>query len=290
MQDYSRTSYILWGMLALGVGFGVVGLGFESTQKIFAYTPPTSSSGSPLLSSSPSSLSPLSSDVQEKEHAQKVLRETLKSSYLLASAHAYNQENQKEENEGVKEIIDESIEKKEENACPEGTGTDSLDYTTTELTENMGNYIPSTLIEIQKILPTKEGRVICLDKNAAIYLKKMLDDARILGGHDIVVTSGFRDYETQQILYNNSQKKHGDSNYLHVAKPGHSEHQLGLAVDLAGASMNYDSASSLFGETPEGMWLQENAHLYGFNMSYPKGAEEETGIIYEPWHWRFIGM
>ena len=74
-----------------------------------------------------------------------------------------------------------------------------------------------------------------------------------------------------------------------VAKPGYSEHQLGTTVDLSGSSINFASASINFDNTPEDLWLRENAHLYGFIMSFPYGKDETTGYKYEPWHYRYVG-
>lgn len=67
------------------------------------------------------------------------------------------------------------------------------------------------------------------------------------------------------------------------ARPGHSEHHTGLAIDL-------NSLKTAFGETPEGKWLAEHCAEYGFILRYPKDSEEITGYIYEPWHIRYVGV
>ncbi len=69
------------------------------------------------------------------------------------------------------------------------------------------------------------------------------------------------------------------------AKPGHSEHQLGLAVDVS----NNGRLEESFGNTEVGMFINDNAHNYGFIISYPKGKTDLTGYIYEPWHLRYVG-
>ncbi|MEK7105779.1 MAG: M15 family metallopeptidase, partial [Patescibacteria group bacterium] len=75
-----------------------------------------------------------------------------------------------------------------------------------------------------------------------------------------------------------------------IAKPGHSEHQLGIAVDFTSPSIGNVSATGKFGDTLESKWLEENASKYGFILSYPKGKEEITGYLYEPWHYRYVGI
>ena len=67
------------------------------------------------------------------------------------------------------------------------------------------------------------------------------------------------------------------------ALPGHSEHQTGLAFDIG-------SVERSFVDTSEAKWIEENAHLYGFIVRYPKGKSDITGYIYEPWHVRYLGI
>jgi D-alanyl-D-alanine carboxypeptidase len=74
-----------------------------------------------------------------------------------------------------------------------------------------------------------------------------------------------------------------------VADPCHSEHQLGVAVDVA-AARDPTNLEQSFGDTPEGRWLAANAPAYGFVISYPKGKEAVTGYVYEPWHVRYVGL
>jgi len=70
-----------------------------------------------------------------------------------------------------------------------------------------------------------------------------------------------------------------------VARPGQSEHQSGLGVDMHNAA----AANQNFGETPDGIWLAENAHHFGFILRYPADKTDITGIKYEPWHFRYVG-
>ena len=103
-------------------------------------------------------------------------------------------------------------------------------------------------------------------------------------GLNIYVVSGFRSYNTQNTLYNNYVSRDGrDAADTYSARPGHSEHQSGLAADI---NMVDDS----FEYTAEGKWLNDNAYKYGFILRYPKGKTSETGYIFESWHYRYVGV
>ena len=103
-------------------------------------------------------------------------------------------------------------------------------------------------------------------------------------GFSLYDSSDFRSYETQQAIYNRYVAKDGKANAdRYSARPGYSEHQTGLAIDLNGVS---DS----FGETKEGKWVAEHCHEFGFILRYPQGKEAETGYMYEPWHIRYVGL
>ena len=108
-------------------------------------------------------------------------------------------------------------------------------------------------------------------------------------GLDFVLVSDFRTYQYQEQLYNNYVARDGqEAADQYSARPGHSEHQTGLAVDVGST----DSASNLtveFGDTPEYEWMKDVAHENGFIVRYPEGKEHITGYQYEPWHLRYIG-
>ena len=97
------------------------------------------------------------------------------------------------------------------------------------------------------------------------------------------IESGFRSYEQQLNLYNTYVGREGkDAADRYSARPGHSEHQSGLAFDLNSFDDNFD-------KTPEGQWLAAHAWEYGFTLRYPKDKEDITGFMYEPWHVRYVG-
>lgn len=100
--------------------------------------------------------------------------------------------------------------------------------------------------------------------------------------------SGYRSYIYQENLYLSDLYNYGQE-YVdkYTAKPGHSEHQTGLAFDVGGESKCW--ADACFDDTEEAKWLAENAHRFGFILRYPKGKEDITGYGYESWHFRYVG-
>ncbi len=119
---------------------------------------------------------------------------------------------------------------------------------------------------------------------ARAALNKMFADAKAEKNLDMWVCSGFRSYTVQKNLYNSYVSRDGVKNAdRYSARPGYSEHQTGLAFDI-----NY--ADSRFTGTAQAVWLAKNAHKYGFILRYPEGKESVTGYMYEPWHYRYIGV
>lgn len=106
-------------------------------------------------------------------------------------------------------------------------------------------------------------------------------------GLEIIAVSAFRSYRYQKDLYEYYVREKGlEYADKASARPGHSEHQTGLTVDVMGENGDYN----LFEETKEFKWLKDNAHHYGFILRYPKGKEHITGFKYEPWHYRYVGI
>jgi len=127
-----------------------------------------------------------------------------------------------------------------------------------------------------------------LRKSAAVALEKLFEAAGN-AGHRIYGVSGYRSYATQKSIFERNAAEKGEEVANRTsARPGQSEHQTGLAMDISSAAANYRLLSS-FGTTPEGIWVRENAHRFGFIIRYPKGKEEITGYSYEPWHLRYVG-
>jgi D-alanyl-D-alanine carboxypeptidase len=126
-------------------------------------------------------------------------------------------------------------------------------------------------------------------EEAAEHFHKLVEDAA-LEGYELVMTTAYRSYDFQEILWNNYVANEGEEAAARFsARPGQSEHQSGLAADVSSPSVNYALTES-FESCEEGKWLAENAHRFGFIIRFPKGKESVTGYIYEPWHIRYVGI
>ncbi len=138
------------------------------------------------------------------------------------------------------------------------------------------------------------------DVRAAGKIEAMLNDAAA-AGHPMYLVSTYRTIEYQKGLYNRKVNEYLNSGYTQaaaeeeaakwVAIPGTSEHNLGLVADIVSSTW-YNENSDLtqeFENTAHFTWLYENCADYGFILRYPKGKESITGIVYEPWHYRYVG-
>lgn len=125
-------------------------------------------------------------------------------------------------------------------------------------------------------------------KEAAAALEKLFAAAQ-KENLSLYGVSAYRSYDRQKQIYEtNIQTKGSAYTNRYSAKPGFSEHQTGLAIDVSTPSIS-NHLEPIFAYTPEGKWLAKNAHLYGFILRYPKGKEHLTGYSYEPWHIRYVG-
>lgn len=105
----------------------------------------------------------------------------------------------------------------------------------------------------------------------------------------LIITSSYRDYGFQETLWNRYANQKGEEWADSVAaRPGYSEHQTGLSLDIV--TDGEGSSMSTFEKTDEFKWLSRNAHKYGFILRYPKGKEDITGYSYESWHYRYVGI
>ena len=135
------------------------------------------------------------------------------------------------------------------------------------------------------------------DARAADSLVAMLNSARSQGLSPLVASS-YRSIERQTTLFRNQLNRRlqegmsfddaFDAARRVVAYPGSSEHNLGLAVDIV--SISHQTLTADFGQTPEGIWLAQNSWRYGFVLRYPYHKQDVTHIIYEPWHFRYVGV
>lgn len=147
------------------------------------------------------------------------------------------------------------------------------------------DYVPPDLVHPQVATTDNE---ITMREEAAHALEDMFLTAKEEQGLTLIAVSGYRSYGRQASIFqrkvNNVGKKKA---LLLVAPPGTSEHQLGLAMDLG--TKKDTSLSEAFYDTPEGKWVAENCHRFGFIIRYKKEWTEITGYAYEPWHVRYVG-
>ena len=143
-------------------------------------------------------------------------------------------------------------------------------------------YIDGILI-VNKTYKLPSNYAPGVDPTANSALNAMIAGAK-KDGINLFLKSGYRSYGTQSTLYNNYVARDGVAEAdRYSARPGHSEHQTGLAFDL-------NSLEQSFGETAEGKWLAAHCHEYGFIIRYPQGKEGVTGYMYEPWHVRYLDV
>lgn len=152
-------------------------------------------------------------------------------------------------------------------------------------------YVPQDLV-VPKVATRKKGMEnnIRMRQEAAQALERMFTAAKREEGHVLYAASGYRSYGIQQLLFNGKVEAVGSKQQAQktVAPPGASEHQLGLAIDIQSPSQL--NLNRQFGETIEGQWAASNAHRFGFIMRYKREWTETTGYLYEPWHFRYVGL
>ena len=140
------------------------------------------------------------------------------------------------------------------------------------------DYAPSDLVSV--------GNGQRLRSEAASALTELFDAASS-AGYTLRPLSGYRSYSTQVAVYQSEVNAYGRAVAdTQSARPGTSEHQTGLAIDIGGGGCGIEDC---FGDTEEGKWVAANAYKYGFIIRYPEGKQNVTGYRYEPWHVRYVG-
>ncbi|GAB6098915.1 hypothetical protein JCM16358_07940 [Halanaerocella petrolearia] len=151
------------------------------------------------------------------------------------------------------------------------------------------DYIPEDLVVPDVPFPFEEFHQKKLMKEDAARALEELFMAAEQEDLDLYAISGYRSYDRQESIFTAKAMRYGlQSANQFSAKPGESEHQTGLAMDVTSPKVGFHLTQS-FGETEEGQWLKENAPKFGFVIRYPEGKEDITGYGYEPWHIRYIG-
>lgn len=150
------------------------------------------------------------------------------------------------------------------------------------------DYEPHDLVEPEVRITTETPQL--LREEPAEALEELFAGIRA-EGMELAMTSAYRSYDQQWAIYEDRVTEYGtESTDEAMARPGHSEHQTGLAADVISIDNPECIHGDCFAETPEGQWVAENAPEFGFVIRYPEGAEEITGYQYEPWHLRYVGV
>lgn len=146
------------------------------------------------------------------------------------------------------------------------------------------NYEPATLADIDDRFVLKNSTNYFINAKVWPYLRSLFEEAHA-SGVELLSASAYRSFGTQSVLKSNYAVIYGSGANKFSADQGYSEHQLGTSVDFTTRKLNGNFSS--FGSDPAYKWLLENAHKYGFILSYP----EANGYYkFEPWHWRFVGV
>jgi D-alanyl-D-alanine carboxypeptidase len=179
------------------------------------------------------------------------------------------------------------------------TASDNPNYSTSQSSSlwavvNKGRALPSGYIPAglqTPIVPlryAKDNQMMLLRPESARALEGLIGAADKENVH-LMLVSGYRSYENQVETYKSEVDAYGVATAdRESARPGHSEHQTGLAADL-GATNSRCEIDQCFGDMAEGKWLAANAYRYGFIIRYQKNQELLTGYKYEPWHVRYVG-
>ncbi len=152
------------------------------------------------------------------------------------------------------------------------------------------DYAPPDLVPLSDHFPITVTLGFPTKVSAMILtpLQSIIQAMQAAGLHPTLI-SGYRSYASQAIAWDKWTTRYPDYGHWLSAPPGHSEHQLGLTVDFGSPELDNEFHTNFY-LTAEGAWLADNAHLYGFTLSYPRDKFETTGFYYEPWHFRYVGV
>lgn len=143
-------------------------------------------------------------------------------------------------------------------------------------------FAPKNIVEISNQFAYEDNKT---SKQVYEAYRSMWNAAK-KSGYTLIVNSSYRSYTDQEATWEELSNTYGEEAAdKRAARPGFSEHQTGLALDI----VSYGSINNEFDQTDEFKWMKKNAHKYGFILRYPKGKEDITGYEYESWHYRYVG-
>lgn len=144
------------------------------------------------------------------------------------------------------------------------------------------DYIPDNLETIPEEYARSGMKLVNVAKDAYVEMSRAARKEDL----KIIAMSSYRSYKYQVNLYNKYKDSDGEEAAdTYSARPGFSEHQTGLCIDVYDGKLNYTN----FEKSKSFNWMQENAYKYGFILRFPKGKEDITGYQYESWHYRYVG-
>lgn len=170
---------------------------------------------------------------------------------------------------------------------PTASPTSPTDSTPTR--DNILGHYPYQEAPASDLVPITADGSIQLRTSAAQKFQAMIADAQA-AGVNLIPLSGFRSFEDQKYLFFEVKAERGQDPETRAevsAPPGYSEHHTGYAVDVTDANYPDTDLQVSFEQTPAFQWLEDNAAYYGFELSFPR--DNEQGVQYEPWHWRYVG-
>lgn len=151
-------------------------------------------------------------------------------------------------------------------------------------------YAPTDFVPVEvPVTPYSQVNTNYLRRDAADATELLFSKAQE-AGYELTLRTGYISYSVQKNLYNQDVYEMGlEYADKFNSRPGHSEHQTGLAIDITTPSIN-NELSLEFADTEEGKWVLAHAHEYGFIIRYPENRESEVGYFYEPYHLRYVGV
>lgn len=174
---------------------------------------------------------------------------------------------------------------------PVNTDTSTVTYLVNREYPLPEDFIPEGLTTPDVLFPFSDTTIdkAKMTPEAGNALTLLFDAAYEEAGLILYGVSAYRSYARQYTIYATNLATQGIAHTnRYSAAPGRSEHQTGLAIDISCASEGF-GLEDTFADTPEGIWVAENAHRFGFILRYPKDKEHITGYNYEPWHLRYVG-
>lgn len=260
-------------LLMVATGCGIIGAG-EKTQEIADEAIEEAVNGEEEEKENPEKV--MTSSQERREAIEKETKE----SDEAGEEESPQEESSSEEQESPQEPLEERIKTLDK---PKVNGENLLAVVGKETT--LGRYAPDNLVDLPDHM-SSPGTM--LRAEAKEHLMEMYEAAQE-DGVELYADSTYRSYYTQKAIFLRNVERRGSIEEANrsSARPGQSEHQLGTTVDFGGTAHDY---SSEFANAEPGQWLRENAHKYGFALSYPENSKEVTGYIFEPWHYRYIGV